>query len=258
MKPGRGRLPLVGVLACRKTRANGTTYSRVNDHLVASLLDHAKVTAVLVHTERPAHAADVLERLDGLVLPGSGSFVHPERYGATGSDAVPGREYDPARDTTAAALLLAAERMPELPVLASCRGMQELAVHAGGTLSATPESQVDHRLRASGGGSDRWAPAHAVAIQPGGLLAELAGDLANPWVNSQHSDRVDKLPEQVRVEAVALYGVVEALSLQAPDRFWLGVQWHFEHHTGGSTLDRRILAAFGRRCESRAAAGERR
>ncbi|MFF1931057.1 gamma-glutamyl-gamma-aminobutyrate hydrolase family protein [Streptomyces sp. NPDC058228] len=259
MTAGSPQLPLVGVLACRKERANGTTYSRVNDHLTTPLLDHGGVAAVLLHTVRPEHAASVLPRLDGLVLPGSGSYVHPSSYGGTEADALPDREYDRARDATAAELLRQAELIPDLPVLTSCRGMQELAVHCGGTLSAVPATDVRHRLRTGVDGPDRWAPAHSVQIRPGGLLAELAGvgpDGADVPVNSQHSDRVAKVPGGVLVEAVAPDGVIEAISVGAPGRFVLGVQWHFEHHTAQSPLDRRILAAFGRRCRSRMASRE--
>ncbi|MFF1920724.1 gamma-glutamyl-gamma-aminobutyrate hydrolase family protein [Streptomyces sp. NPDC058221] len=251
MSVGKPRTPLVGILACHKERANGTTYSRVNDHLTEPLLEHADVTAVLLHTVRPEHAASVLARLDGLVLPGSGSFVHPARYGK--ADAVPEREYDLPRDATAAALLRAADGIPGLPVLASCRGLQELVAHQGGTLEPVPASEVRHRLRAGVDGPDRWAPAHTVAVHPGGLLAPLVGPGQDPGavpVNSQHSDRVAKVPGHVFVEATAPDGTVEAVSVGAPERFVLGVQWHFEHHTDTSPLDRAVLAEFGRRCGS--------
>ncbi|GHC92863.1 gamma-glutamyl-gamma-aminobutyrate hydrolase [Nocardiopsis terrae] len=255
------RLPLVGVLACQKERANGTTYSRVNDHLTEALLVHAGVAAVLLHTVRPEHAGSILDRLDGLVLPGSGSFVHPDRNHGRDAVPVPGREYDPARDATAAGLLREADRIPDLPVLASCRGMQELAVHRGGTLGTVPGSDVRHRLRAGVDGPDRWAPAHTVEVRPGGLLAGLVGPGQDPGavpVNSQHSDYVAKVPGEVRVEATAPDGIIEAISVDAPKRFVLGVQWHFEHHIDRSPMDGGILATFGARCRLRTASrGER-
>jgi putative glutamine amidotransferase len=176
--------------------------------------------------------------LDGLVLPGSGSFVHPRHYDA---EPVDGREYDEGRDAAAFALLRAAD----LPVLASCRGMQELAVHHGAKLDVVAASPVPHRLRAA----DRWAPAHPVDVRPGGLLANLAEEPSFE-VNSQHTDHVVEVPADLRVEAVAPDGLVEAFSVGWPERFELGIQWHFEH--GTTALDRRILAEFGQRCAARA------
>jgi putative glutamine amidotransferase len=132
--------------------------------------------------------------------------------------------------------------------------MQELAVHHSGDLAAVPRSDVKHRLRAGVDGPDRWAPAHTVAVRPGGLLAPLVGAGQDPGavpVNSQHSDRVAKVPGGVFVEAVAPDGCIEAISVGAPDRFVLGVQWHFEHYTGQSPLDRAVLNLFGSRCRVR-------
>jgi len=229
-------LPLVGVLACQKLRANGTTYSRVNDNLAEQLSAHAGVATVLIGATRPDLAASVLSRLDGLVLPGSGSFVHPRHFGA---EPVDGREYDEGRDAAAFALLAAAD----LPVLASCRGMQELAVHHGAALGVVPDSGVAHRVK----GPDKWLPAHGIEVRPGGALTDLV-DGTGFEVNSQHSDHVAEVPDGMRVEAVAPDGVVEAISVGWPERFMLGIQWHFEH--GTTELDRRILSEFGQRCRA--------
>jgi putative glutamine amidotransferase len=153
-------------------------------------------------------------------------------------------------------LLGAAAERPELPVLASCRGMHELAVAAGARLSPVGDTAVRHRLAVGPDGPDRWAPAHPVAIRPGGMLADLVGPAAvGPAVNSAHSDQVTALPPGVRVEAVAPDGVVEAISLGWPARFVLGVQWHVEQGTERSDLDRRLLAAFGERCRAAVRAG---
>lgn len=245
--------PVVGVLACRKRRANGTSYSRVNDLVVEQLTRYAGVAAVLVPAVAAGSAAALVSTLDGLVLPGSGSFVHPRRYGAA---AVADREYDPDRDEVALRLLAAAADRPELPVLASCRGMHELAVAAGARLSPVGVTAVKHRLVVGPNAPDRWAPAHPVAIRPGGVLADLVGPATGGTaVNSAHSDQVTALPPTVRVEAVAPDGVIEAISVGWPARFVLGVQWHVEQGTERSDLDRRLLAAFGQRCGAAAGAG---
>ncbi|WP_406863826.1 gamma-glutamyl-gamma-aminobutyrate hydrolase family protein [Streptomyces sp. HUAS MG47] len=244
-------LPVVGVLACRKRRANGTSYSRVNDVLADSLLRYARVLPLIVP---PAEAAaGTLGDLDGLVLPGSGSFVHPRFWGEPDEE-VEGREYDPDRDAAALALLHRARELPDLPVLGSCRGMQEIAVAAGAHLrdAEGPEAAV-HRFTPGAPGGDRWADAHPVHIRPGGLLDGIPGSLAGTTapVNSQHSQIVSALPAHVRIEARAPDGVPEAVSLDWPERYVLGIQWHFEQHTEDSALNRAVLASFGRRCRLR-------
>jgi len=241
-RAGAGR-PVVGVLACGKMRANGSTYSRVNDSVVAALAAGAGVSVVLVPAVEHAVASELLVRLDGLVLPGSGSFVHP-----SGKPPCAEREYDEARDAVASTLLDHVGRIPDLPVLGSCRGMQEIAVHAGAELGEVVPSEVPHRLT-SGPGGDRWAPAHLVEIRTGGLLAAGTAERAL-WVNSQHSQHVVDLPADLRVEAVAPDGVVEAISMDWPHRSVLGVQWHFEHEPDG-LANRAVLAWFGDRCRRR-------
>ncbi|MCY4632287.1 MAG: gamma-glutamyl-gamma-aminobutyrate hydrolase family protein, partial [bacterium] len=75
-------------------------------------------------------AAQIVQRLDGIVLPG-GTDVGPALYGAEPSaDAL---EPEPARDTQELELLDAAAAA-EVPVLAICRGLQVVNVWRGGTL----------------------------------------------------------------------------------------------------------------------------
>ncbi|GII83395.1 glutamine amidotransferase [Sphaerisporangium siamense] len=236
--------PIVGVLACRKRRPNGTSYSRVNDVVTAGLLEHAGVLPVLIPAVGAEVIGGVVAGLDGLVLPGSGSYVHPALYGRPDAE-VPGREYDLGRDEVAMALLRAAHEVPGLPVLGSCRGMQELAVHAGCVLEdlAGESAGVHRHVPAEGG--DRWAEAHLVEFRPGGLFQ----DGCTAQVNSQHSQAVAAATGKVRVEAVAQDGVIEALSIDWPERFVVGIQWHFEQHTADGPLNQRILQSFGRACE---------
>lgn len=244
--------PVVGVLSCQKQRANGSTYSRVNDILVDQLTRLCRVCPVLIPAVRPDLLGATLRGLDGLVLPGSGSYVHPSRYPTT-RPPVPGREYDQARDEAALALLRAADDLPDLPVLGSCRGMQEIAVHWGGQLDEVAETGVPHRLPDGADPADRWAPAHEVHIRDGGLLARLtAATAAGPvWVNSQHSQAVTGLPATVRVEARAPDGVIEAISVDWPRRFVVGFQWHFERRPDDTPLNAGILTEFAERCRTR-------
>ena len=86
-------------------------------------------------------AAAIVHRLDGLVLAG-GADVNPSRYS---------EEPDPAtiswrddRDVSEMALLNAADDLG-LPVLGICRGMQVMAVTAGGALLQHVPDVIGHR-----------------------------------------------------------------------------------------------------------------
>ena len=91
-------------------------------------------------------AAAVVARLDGLVISG-GADVDPARYGAephprTALARRPGRlGARPARRRRAAGL----------PALGVCRGMQVMAVHAGGTLDQHTPDLVGHERHSPGG-----------------------------------------------------------------------------------------------------------
>jgi putative glutamine amidotransferase len=165
-----------------------------------------------------------------------------------------GREYDQARDAVALELLRQVDEIRDLPLLASCRGMQELVVHRGGRLAEITGGSVPHRLLESAAVPDRWAPAHALGVRTGGFLATIAPRDRVMRVNSAHSDQVLDAGTGVFVEATAVDGVIEAVSVDWPDRLVLGIQWHFERRIGESAVDDEILAEFGRRCRARAAA----
>ena len=76
-------------------------------------------------------AIAVLERFDGVLLPGGGD-VSPERYGAARAEETYGTS--PLRDEFEFALCHAALEL-SLPILAICRGTQVLNVALGGTLT---------------------------------------------------------------------------------------------------------------------------
>ncbi len=184
-----------------------------------------------------AYAADILDGVGGLLVTG-GDDMDPEFFGegpVRGLGAI-----EPARDILELALVRAAlER--GVPLLGICRGIQVLAVVAGGTLYQDLPSQkpgvLKHRQDAP-----RHALTHSVDIYPRTLLSRL---LESPRikVNSFHHQAVNRVPEGFAVSAHAPDGVVEAIELAgpgggpaaargsglAPDRFVLGVQWHPEN-----------------------------
>src|SRR5574340_984211 len=135
--------PIIGIPACAKTLGEHL-FTATPARYGKALLAAAGALPLLIPPEGEAMLA-VLDRLDGLFLPGSPSNVAPGRYGAA-EDLTPG-QHDEARDGTALPLIHAALARG-LPLLAVCRGVQELNVALGGTLIQqvqTLPGRFDHR-----------------------------------------------------------------------------------------------------------------
>ena len=201
-------------------------------------------------------AAEMVSRLDGILVPGSRSNVAPEHYG--GPPSAPETVHDPARDAMAMALLRAAVAA-DVPVLAICRGIQELNVALGGSLHQLLHEvpgRLDHRAQRGVTVDVRYAhTAHEVVFAPGGLLARIAG-APSLVVNSLHQQGVDRLAPGLVVEATAPDGQIEAVCLPTA-RFVVGVQWHPEFRFAEHAFSHALLRHFGDACRGRAADRQR-
>jgi putative glutamine amidotransferase len=188
----------------------------------------------------------------GVFLPGSTSNVAPPRYGAA---ADPDMYQDPQRDALVFRLIERALAL-ELPLLAVCRGMQELNVALGGTLHPRLHEvpgHLDHRDNPELPRADQYLPVHPVELTEGGQLARLLGR-DRIEVNSLHGQGVAELAPGLAVEGVAPAGVVEAVSVRAHPGFALGVQWHPEWRYREDPVSVSLFGAFGEAAERRRAA----
>jgi putative glutamine amidotransferase len=134
-----------------------------------------------------------------------------------------------------------------LPVLAICRGFQEMNVAYGGTLHQRlheVSGYLDHRDDESQPLDVQYGPAHEVLLEPGGQLQKIAG-AARLTVNSLHWQGVDKLGGGLTVEARAPDGVIEAFSVTGSKGFSMGLQWHPEWKFEKDPFSRALFAAFG-------------
>jgi putative glutamine amidotransferase len=134
-----------------------------------------------------------------------------------------------------------------VPLLAICRGIQELNVALGGTLATEIQERpgsLDHRAPESDDQDERFAIRQPVAIRPGSCLAGVfgAGDI---MVNSVHRQAVGRLGPRLQVEAVATDGTVEAVSVKDARAFAVGVQWHPEYWAKSDDNSAKIFRAFG-------------
>ncbi|MFE0582003.1 MULTISPECIES: gamma-glutamyl-gamma-aminobutyrate hydrolase family protein [unclassified Streptomyces] len=197
-----------------------------------ALVQAAGGAAVLLPPDEPGAAAEVLSRVDGLVVAG-GPDLDPVHYGAARDP----RTGPPAtvRDHWELALINAALEA-DVPVLGICRGMQALNVALGGTLVQHIDGHVDTPDVTS------WHPVRPV---PGTRYAELVPEEAQ--VPTYHHQAVERLGRGLVVSAHALDGTVEAIELPDPARWALGVQWHPERDKDTRVMSSLIEAAAAHR-----------
>ncbi len=246
--------PLVGISCCRKqfgvygmpNHAASDTYVRAADQVV-------KAVPVLIPAN--GEAADIpvlLERLDGIMLTGSRSNVQPELYG--GPPHAEGTPEDEARDAVTLPLIRAAIAAG-VPLLAICRGLQELNVALGGSLHQRLQDvpgRFDHSTPLQPLPRLRIAKAHAVRVVAGSFLHQLAG-AGEIAVNSLHNQGIDALAPGLVAEGTAPDGTIEAVRVAAAPGFAFGVQWHPEYDFETDALSRRIFSAFGAAVRARMA-----
>jgi putative glutamine amidotransferase len=180
-------------------------------------------------------AQAVLDRLDGLILSG-GVDVEPARYGADPHPSV--QRSRPDRDGSE--LGLAAQSAgSDLPVLGVCRGMQVMAVAAGGVLDQHLPDII---------GSDLHSPEpgvygrHEVRIDPHSRLGGVLGERVD--VATYHHQGVGTHPG-LAATAWAHDGLLEAF--EDPDAvFRIGVQWHPEVGDDPRLFEALVAAAVAR------------
>ncbi len=204
------------------------------------------VPAISSHIE----LEELLAIADGVLLTGSVSNLHPSHFGQQVHDnSLP---LDPARDALTLKLIRATIAAG-IPLLAICRGFQELNVAFGGSLHQAVQEVAglnDHREAKDLTLDAQYAVAHAVKLNEGGQLAKIIGT-DQIMVNSIHGQGIDKLGAGLTVEAHALDGLVEALSVKAAQTFALGVQWHPEWKVMENPRYLAIFEAFGAACKLR-------
>jgi putative glutamine amidotransferase len=251
MRSPRVVKPLIGVSCCTKqfgvfgmpNHAASDTYVRATDLVIGGV-------AVLLPANGPA--ADIetlLDRLDGIILTGSRSNVQPTLY--DGPPHAEGTPEDPARDGLTLPLIRAAVARG-VPLLAICRGFQELNVALGGSLHQRLQDlpdRLDHSTPMQPSARVRQGKAHAVRVTPGGWLHRLAG-ASEIAVNSLHNQGIDRLAPGLVVEGVAPDGTIEAVRVVASQAgpavgHAVGVQWHPEYDWQTDALSRAIFEQFG-------------
>jgi putative glutamine amidotransferase len=233
----------VGIISDRRV-FDGMAVHQVNDEYIDAIRHGAGAFPLMIpSTGAPLDPTEILAQVEGLLFTGAPSNVAPVHYGQT---LRPGTELDEIRDATSLPLLRAAVQNGK-PLLAICRGFQELNVALGGSLHQHIHEipgRLDHREPADVSRDLEYAPAHSIAMVPDGMLARLSGT-NQAMVNSLHHQGIDRLASGLKVEARAPDGQIEAVSHPGAQAFLLGVQWHPEWQFAQDPLSRAIFRAFG-------------
>jgi len=241
--------PIIGVPADRRVLPPHP-FHMVGEKYIAALVDCSGALPLII----PAMADhldvdEILDRVDGLFLTGSYSMVEPALYDGEPSD--PGTLHDPHRDALALPVLnRALER--GVPLLAVCRGFQELNVALGGSLHQKVhevEGYHSHLENKDDPLDVQYGPSHPVALIEGGMLHKMTGK-NSVEVNSLHAQGVARLAKGVTVEAVADDGLIEAFSVDGAQAFALAVQWHPEWRATENEFSTAIFNAFGDACRA--------
>lgn len=252
--------PLIGISCCQKPFGIFATPNHAaSDTYIRAVRGPVAGTPVLLPAAGEDLSAELLPHLDGLILTGSRSNVWPGHY--EGPPHAEGTPEDLQRDATTLPLIRAAIAAG-VPLLAICRGMQELNVALGGSLDqriqdlpgrmdhSTPSDQPVPRVRTG--------KAHAVRIESAGALAAAitaeSRRAARLAVNSLHNQGVQRLAPRLVAEAWAPDGTIEAVRVEGAHAFALGVQWHPEYDWERDIDSRAIFEAFGRAAAAHRAA----
>lgn len=192
----------------------------------------------------------LLSLVDGVMLTGSTSNVHPSNFDETVADAALPLDVD--RDALTLALVRACVA-GRVPLLGVCRGFQEINVALGGTLHQQVQrvsGMMDHRETAHASAVQQYAPRHAVKFVQGSVFARWAR-AESADVNSLHGQGIARLAPGLHALGHAPDGLVEAFEVEGAETFAYAVQWHPEWHCEETPFYAAIFQAFGQACRVR-------
>jgi putative glutamine amidotransferase len=236
--------PIVAIPADIRT-FDGASWHAAQSQYLRAALNAAGVMAFIVPAFEEGYDTDaILDRVDGLLVSGSASNVHPSLYGVEAREA--DGPFDPARDATSLPLIRRAIDRA-IPLLAICRGIQELNVALGGSLASEIQEQPgiwDHRKPANVDRDGMYAIRQSVFVKEGSCIAGNIGS-GEIQVNSLHRQAIAKTAPRLQVEALAEDGTVEAVSVIDAKAFAVGVQWHPEYWAETDKPSNQIFSAFG-------------
>ena len=239
--------PVIGVPACRRILDPHPFHVAGEKYLQAVIDGAGGLPLIIPALAEHLDVDDLLAHVDGVFLTGSPSNVEPHHYDGEASEE--GTLHDAERDSMT--LPLARQALDAgVPLLAVCRGFQELNVVLGGTLHQKVHDVPGyhtHRENPDDSLDEQYGPSHEVNLVEGGLLHGMAGT-GTIMVNSLHSQGVAQIAAGTTVEGIADDGLIEAFTVDDVPGFALAVQWHPEWQAKKNEVSMAIFRAFGNAC----------
>lgn len=185
-------------------------------------------------TATQSEAARLVACCEGILLPGSGADVNPEKYG---QDPLPEcGTADPAREAIDELLIQDASNLHK-PLFGICYGFQSWNVWRGGALIQDLKTSVNHKP------GREVRDAHHVMVVEGSRIGEITG-LQDLTVNSSHHQGLARPGDGLAVVARSpeddLIEAVEGLN----EQFVIAVQWHPERSFEYDEASKALFAAF--------------
>lgn len=213
----------------------------------------ARAQPVLFPLADALQIPQLLSLVDGVMLTGSASNVHPAHFDEAVSDS--SLPLDVERDSLTLALVKACVAQG-VPLLGVCRGFQEINVAMGGSLHQQVQlvpGMMDHREPGHASVAQQYAPRHEVIFVKDSVFARWAG-AESAQVNSLHGQGIGRLAQGLHALGHAPDGLVEAFEVEGAGAFAYAVQWHPEWRCWETPFYAAIFSAFGQACRARQSA----
>jgi putative glutamine amidotransferase len=223
--------PLIGLTIGPETENSG--YLRLRS-TYPKAIEQAGGVPVLIPPLKDESLAALLQRLDGLVLPG-GVDVDPAYYGEARDERTEVNSGLDQLELTVAQWAVTSD----VPTLGICRGQQVLNVACGGKLL----QHIDHHRQ----GEPRDRLVHGLEVEQGSRLAEILGTRLEVNTHHHQAVRADALGAGLRPVAWSPDGIVEGM--EGERHPWLlAVQFHPEDLVGFHEPSQRLFRAFVQAC----------
>lgn len=238
------RKPVVGIPASVRYLEAGMAFHGTGQQYHDVVTSHiGGLVFTIPSLEHTQNAVGLLDHVDGLLLTGSFSNVHPSAY--AGVQRTDDGFFDELRDRNSLVLIREAINRG-IPLLGICRGMQELNVALGGTLHqalSEVDGLLEHRSDPSLPLHEQFLAAHDISFLPDSSLRQLVGT-PRVAVNSSHMQGIDRLGEGIKVDAVADDGTAEIITVPDAPALTIGVQFHPEWYTEQTPVYAAVVQLF--------------